>query len=126
MCERPRLVLVIGDPQAWPKDVRGQPLPRRPVRGLRIDVQWGEHLCTFDRWSVIVVTRERFAARNAGTEAGGPIDGWGDWLRQLRDNDHARGEGREARLSAHWPGCAISRCSCRGNLEAGTRLVVIK
>ena len=126
MCERPGLVLVVGDPLPWPKDLRGQPLPRRPVRGLRVDVQWGESICPFDRWSVVVVTRERFVARNSGNEASGPIDAWGDWLRGLRDREVARRDGREARLSVHWPGCSIGWCSCRETVEAGTLLQVIK
>lgn len=120
------MVLVRGDPQPWPNDPRGRPLPRRPIRGLRVDVQWGEHICLFDRWSVVVVTGERFLARNSGNEAGGPIDAWGDWLRHLRDNEFARGQGREAGLSVHWPGCSIGWCSCKETVEARTQLQVIK
>ena len=126
MSRRPDLVLVHGDLRPWPVDLRGLPLPRRPVRGLRIDVQWAPEVCLFDRWSVAAATRSRFIARCSGREVGRPIEGWGDWLRELRAHEVAVAEGRLAGLSVHWPGCAVSRCSCWGMREPATRLRVVE
>lgn len=82
-----------------------------------MDVQWGDHACLFTRWSLAIVTRERFVARSSGREATGAIDEWGDWLRHLRE---------EGRLFVHWPGCSIGWCSCDQTAEPGLRLEVIK
>lgn len=126
MSRRPDLVLVRGDLRPWPVDLRGLPLPRRPVRGLRIDVQWAPEVSMFDRWSVVIATRSRFVARCSGREVGRPMDGWGDWLDELRAHEVAVAEGRLAGLFAHWPGCALSTCSCWWTRETGTRLTVVK
>lgn len=126
MSRRPDLVLVHGDLAPWPTDLRGLPLPRRPVRGLRVDVQWGEGLGLFDRWAVSTATKARFAARCSGREVSRPIQGWGGWLEELQAHEAAVAEGRLAGLSVHWPGCAISLCSCWRTTEPATRLTVVK
>lgn len=112
-----RWTVIPGDCAPWPRDARGRPLPRNPVRGMRIDARWPDSACMFDRWSIVTVTRARFVARHAGHEFAGPLDAWGAWLRGL---------GAAERLGVHWPGCAISWCTCAPPPPERPFLVVIK
>jgi hypothetical protein len=117
MTEQAALKVISGDRGPWLRDNRGRPLPRNPVRGLRIDAHWAETPCMFDRWSIVTVTRARFVARHAGREFEGPLDAWGAWLRGL---------GPAERLGIHWPGCDIGWCTCAPPLAGPTCLIVIK
>ena len=90
-----------GGRTPWPRDRFGRDLPRRPVRGLRVEVQWGEQDCLFDRWSIVAASPARFRARCGRRAVERPAEYWEDWLNAL---------GATGPMTTHAPGCQISRC----------------
>ena len=100
---RPLLTLVRGDGLTpWPRDASGRELPRRPTRGLRVEVRWGEHQCLFDRWSIVAASSVRFRARCGRRVVERVAEDWEGWLRELT----ATGQ-----VKTHAPGCQIVRCT---------------
>ncbi|GEM_PF-6167863 len=101
----------------WPRDRFGRELPRKPVRGLRLDVAMPgqEHLDIFERWRVRRVARGRFEASTGLRSFEGAHASWETWLEALCT---------EGPVAVHLPGCVISRCrGCDGSAIRRTREV---
>lgn len=103
---RPSLTLVRGEgPRPWPRDSWGRLLPRRPLRGLRIDVVWGPSAASFDRWRLDAVRGHGFRATCGVRVDEQPLEAWEAWLGQRL---------AEGRVIAHAPGCRPEAChGCR-------------
>ncbi len=102
MAERPVLVLLEGGlSRAWPTDARGQPLPREPLRGLRINIEYGGSISNFDRWSLVGLNAETFTVRTGRREQTRPRAEWEAWLWERR---------AEGRVTVHYQGCHPEAC----------------
>ncbi len=103
------LRVIDGDRQRpWPRDHFGRALPRRPVRGLRLDVAESEcHQCVFERWRVISLTHGVFVVSTGLREVRAPLAGWEPWLLELIE---------EGPVIVHLPGCRTGWChGCDGS-----------
>ena len=90
----------------WPQDCFGRALPRRPVRGLRIDVGLCDAMHVFERWRITTIARGVFVAHTGAREVRAPHAGWEAWLLELLD---------EGPVVVHLPGCATGWChGCDG------------
>lgn len=87
--------------RGWPTDADGNLLPAVPIRGLRLDAYWGDHVACFTRWRVSASSAAGFTVESAGRLEQHPASAWVDWL------DARVAEGR---VWAHLPGCQISWC----------------
>lgn len=90
-------------------DAQGHRLPGRPIVGLQIDVQWGEHVCLFTRLEILKVEEGQFwVERIAGGEFRFGVDEWDSWLRRRL---------LEGIVTVHLPECDIGWCAgCDGGV----------
>ncbi|GDX78289.1 hypothetical protein LBMAG42_01000 [Deltaproteobacteria bacterium] len=90
-------------------DAQGHRLPGRPIVGLQIDVQWGEHVCLFTRLEILKVEEGQFwVERIAGGEYRFGVEQWDSWLRRRL---------LEGIVTVHLPECDIGWCAgCDGGV----------
>lgn len=106
---RHALHVVTGDAhRLWPHDRYGRSLPRRPVRGLRMDVTDPDGARSFVRHRVSASSRVRFAVSEfGGVRWERSPDAWEDWLWECV---------HQGDVTIHLPGCDLSLChGCDGS-----------